>query len=234
MTATTRNLAVSLTLLALLWAATLGWMWSQTRALQAQLAALSEQVASNDANELRARLDETSSAAAQASEEAARANQRIGAAYIAGGLVLEEVARQLETFESQTLTMTVPIREQIPVNATIPLDERFEVPIQLDVPIRTTVNVPLRLGLLGEYNLDIPIDTTVPIDLTVPIHIQRDVPVRTTVPLDLEVPVSLSLAETPLAGQMAGWRASIEGFLDDLRQANPAGSPGEGASSGDN
>lgn len=135
-------------------------------------------------------------------------NQINGASGTAGE-ALDAAIEQLAAVETEEFTMVVPIDEVIPVNATIEFDEEFQVPIDVVVPIDTSVQVPLQLGLLGEFDLDIPIRTDVPISITVPIRIQRDVPIETTVPVKLDVPITLSLRGTPMADELRHWREVI-------------------------
>ncbi|MBA3533421.1 MAG: hypothetical protein H0T73_16000 [Ardenticatenales bacterium] len=134
---------------------------------------------------------------------------QLAATSLTAGLALDNAANQLETVRTQEFTLTVPIDEEIPVNATIPFDETFNIPINLTVPINTNVKVPLQLGMLGTFNLDIPIRTDVPIDITVPIHIKRNVPINTVVPIKLDVPITLTLKGTPMASQLEEWREII-------------------------
>lgn len=157
-------------------------------------------------------------ASAAASErQVAEIQRQLDATHNTAGLALDFLGEQLGMLESQVLTVTVPIDEEIPVAATIPFDEVFTVPIQTSVPIDTAVNVPLQLGLLGTYNLDIPIRTTVPIDLEVEVPIRKRIPIETTVPIRFDVPVTLSLAGTPLGEQLAGWGQMLQEMRASFR-----------------
>ncbi|MBA3534239.1 MAG: hypothetical protein H0T73_20150, partial [Ardenticatenales bacterium] len=80
--------------------------------------------------------------------------------------------------------------------------------------INTTVRVHVTLGPLGNFNLDVPINTTVPINLTLQIPINKEIPINTTVPLQMEIPVVISLEGTPLGQQLAEWRTMLSSLRD--------------------
>jgi hypothetical protein len=119
------------------------------------------------------------------------------------------ITEQLSQLVTQTITLTVPINQQIPVATTVQLDETFEVPIQTTVPINTVVDVPLQLGILGEVMLDVPINLSVPIDLVVNVPFSEEIPINTTVPIVMDIPVVISLKDTPLATQLEEWQATL-------------------------
>ncbi len=120
------------------------------------------------------------------------------------------ITEQLSQLVTQTITLTVPINQQIPVATTVQLDESFEVPIQTTVPINTVIDVPLQLGILGEVTLDVPINISIPIDLVVNVPFSEEIAVNTTVPIEMDVPVVISLKDTPLATQLAEWQATLD------------------------
>lgn len=122
------------------------------------------------------------------------------------------ITEQLSQLVTQTITLTVPINQQIPVATSVQLDETFEVPIQTTVPISTVIDVPLQLGILGEITLDVPINLSVPINLVVNVPFSEEIAVNTTVPIVMDVPVVISLKDTPLAAQLEEWQATLGQF----------------------
>jgi hypothetical protein len=122
------------------------------------------------------------------------------------------ITEQLTQLVTQTITLTVPINQQIPVATSVQLDETFEVPIQTTVPISTVIDVPLQLGILGEVILDVPINLSVPIDLVVNVPFREEIPINTTVPIVMDIPVVISLKDTPLATQLEEWQATLGQF----------------------
>lgn len=122
------------------------------------------------------------------------------------------ITEQLSQLVTQTITLTVPINQQIPVATSVQLNEIFEVPIQTTVPISTVIDVPVQLGILGEITLDVPINLSVPIDLVVNVPFSEEIAVNTTVPIVMDVPVVISLKDTPLAAQLEEWQATLGQF----------------------
>lgn len=183
-----------------------------------EVARLNRTVAPGEVAALQTRLEEAESAATRAERQATETQRQLDVSTQNLGLLVGFVSEQLGTLETQVLTFTVPIDEQLPIAATIPLDEEFVVPIEVTVPIDTSVNVPLNLGILGTFNLDIPIRTQVPVSTSVTVPLSKQVPIETTVPIRLDVPVALSLAETSLGAQVAEWRT----LLEELRGQFPA------------
>lgn len=132
------------------------------------------------------------------------------------------ITEQLSQLVTQTITLTVPINQQIPVATNVQLDETFEVPIQTTVPISTVIDVPVQLGILGEITLDVPINLSVPIDLVVNVPFSEEIPINTTVPIVMDVPVVISLRDTPLAAQLEEWQATLGQFGVQSPPANEA------------
>ena len=111
---------------------------------------------------------------------------------------------ELGALSGATLSYTVHIDQEIPIDAVVPFRQELEIPIRTTVPIsqevQTTVNLEVKsLNLNLPVDVTVPVDLEVPIDMVVPVEIDQQVPVRTTVPLQLDVPVSIRLAETDLA-----------------------------------
>lgn len=115
---------------------------------------------------------------------------------------------------------TLKVEQEIPIAASIPVDEVVTIPVDTVVPIDTTVIVPIDLGITT-YDLVIPIQTIVPVNLEFAVPISQTVDIVTSVPLDVDVPIEIPLAETPFVEYMdeldAGL-ARLEEALDQLEE----------------
>ena len=98
--------------------------------------------------------------------------------------------------EDDTLTYTVEIHEDILVSTSVPFNKQITVPINTTIPVDTTVVVPIDAGILGTFDVDVPIRSVIPIDMDINAPISETVDVFLTVPVDLEVPVEIPLSET--------------------------------------
>jgi len=106
-----------------------------------------------------------------------------------------------------TFSYTFEVKQEIPIDTSIPFNEEITVPIEMTIPINTTVVVPIDLGLTS-YDLKVPIRTVFPVDMEFTVPVSKTVNIATTVPLDLEVPIEIPLADTPLIG-----------YLEELEEA---------------
>lgn len=101
-----------------------------------------------------------------------------------------------------TFSYTVNIKRDIPVQASVPFRHDFVVPIHATIPISTIVIIPVNAGLLGTFDIDVPVRTMIPVNLEVTVPISQTVAFSTTVPLNLDVPIEIPLSETPLVGYL--------------------------------
>jgi hypothetical protein len=110
-------------------------------------------------------------------------------------------ARSLVTgVGDDTFSYTFNVQQEIPVNASVPFNDEITVPIQTTIPVSTVVIIPVDAGLLGTFDVDVPIRTMFPVDLSVTFPVSQTIDIATTVPLDVAVPIEVPLAETPLIG----------------------------------
>jgi len=121
-------------------------------------------------------------------------------------------ADDLALSEKQTLTVTVRLKQAVPIQASVPIKKDINVPINTTVAINQTIRVPVN-SPLGTINLDVPLKTDVPINLTVPVAINETVLISTTVNLDLTLPVSIPMAETPLPELFKNLRQRLLEFV---------------------
>jgi hypothetical protein len=99
-----------------------------------------------------------------------------------------------------TFSYTFEVRQEIPINASVPFNDEITIPIRTTIPVSTVVIIPVDAGLLGTFDLDVPIRSMFPVDLSITFPVSQTVDVVTTVPLDVAVPIEVPLAETPLVG----------------------------------
>jgi hypothetical protein len=141
-----------------------------------------------------------------------------------GTLVAVTEARSaLSQVSDYTVETSIPISQTFPVAADIPLEQDFVVPIRTTVPISATVQVPVRVPILGTYQMAVPVAADVPIDLRVVIPVSQTVVVSTAVTLDTEVPVRLELRQLGLDDLVE----QIDGALGQMER-ELQGWPGNG------
>jgi len=116
-----------------------------------------------------------------------------------------DARQQVKSLGRDTIAYTFELDQEIPIAATVPVEEEVIVPINTSVPISTSVTVPVNTGVLGTYNIDVPVQTVIPVDLQFDVPVSQTVDISTTVRLQTEVPIRIPIDETPLAE-----------YLDDL------------------
>lgn len=109
----------------------------------------------------------------------------------------------------ETLSYTFEVNREIPIAASVPISKSVIVPIRATIPVSTVVIIPVNAGILGTFDLDVPIRTMIPINLDVTVPISETVEIATTVPVDLDVPIRIPIAETPLAGYLENLDAAL-------------------------
>ncbi len=116
---------------------------------------------------------------------------------------------------------TVNVDEDLPVEATVPINFNVQVPISETIPISTTVSVPIQFPLIGTRTINVPISARVPISLTVEVPIKQTVPIAATIPVEFDVPISIELADTPLAQSLDEVELILLGLADGLGATDP-------------
>lgn len=117
--------------------------------------------------------------------------------------VLSSTRATVADIRDETISYTFEVNRRIPVSASVPISKSAVVPIRATIPVSTVVIIPVNAGILGSFDLDVPIRTMIPVNLNVTVPISETVGISTTVPLDLAVPVEIPIAETPLVGYLA-------------------------------
>jgi hypothetical protein len=117
-----------------------------------------------------------------------------------------------------TFAYTFEVRQDVPVETSVPFREEVIVPIQATIPISTVVVIPVNTGLLGTFDIDVPVRTLIPVNLDLTVPISHTVDIATVVPLDVDVPIEIALAETPLVDYIAELDAGLAGLEEALVQ----------------
>jgi hypothetical protein len=125
----------------------------------------------------------------------------------------------------ETLSYTFEISQGIPITASVPISKSVVVPIRATIPVSTVVIIPVNAGILGTFDLDVPIRTIIPVNLDVTVPLSETVEIATTVPVNLDVPIRIPIAKTPLAGYLENLDAAL-GQVED-RLENPLGNARE-------
>jgi hypothetical protein len=130
---------------------------------------------------------------------------------------LSQTADDLASFQNAKIKTTVQIKDEFPIQATIPFKETIDVPIKLTLPISQQINTtilldPFKTGAGIPVDVNVPINLEIPIDTSVPVVIDRTIPISTTVPLNLDVPVVVAVGDTELAGYIQRLRDNLSAF----------------------
>ncbi len=123
------------------------------------------------------------------------------------------LSNQLADMETQTITTTIHVKQDVPIAAAIPINKSVVIPVNTTVNIDQVISVPINTPL-GTANINVPLKTSVPINTSVPVTISDTLSISTTVALDLSVPISIALADTPFAALLRNLRQQLR----DLNQ----------------
>ncbi len=115
--------------------------------------------------------------------------------------------------DSATIDRIIPVRETIPVQFTLPLEQNTIVVLTEPVPLQVAATFDLPAGggtINGIVNIQLPRG------LRLPVSLDLDVPVDATVPVNLDVRAVIPLAETQLHDAFANLRQLLEPFVRAL------------------
>lgn len=117
----------------------------------------------------------------------------------------------------------IPVREEIPVQFTLPLEQNTTVVLTSPVPLQASAQFVLPGGG-GTINGNVSI--VLPSGLQLPVALDLDVPVDTMLPVSLDVRAVIPLSETQLHDPFVRLRDLLEPFVRALD--NLPGNPEEG------
>lgn len=138
---------------------------------------------------------------------------------------MRDARRALDQIGEETVSYTVELDEEVPVEASFPFSHQVDVPINTTLPIDTSVVVPIDAGILGTIDVDVPIRTVIPVDIDVEVSINKTVDIATTVPVQFEVPVAVPISDTELADHLEALDEALARMERQLR--DPLGGEGK-------
>jgi hypothetical protein len=121
--------------------------------------------------------------------------------------MLDSAILGLEDLLEEGFHYEYQFEQSFPIDAKVPIQEELTFPFEGNFPINTTVQVPIDAGVLGTFNLDVPINTNVYVETEVPIEIDETFEVSTTIPVSMTIPIELDRDDP-----------AIQGFVDRIRQ----------------
>jgi hypothetical protein len=94
---------------------------------------------------------------------------------------------------TEPIELTVSVREEVPINTMVPIDETFTVPLRFNFSLSTQVTTYVNIPLLGRQEIVVPVEATIPVSETLEIPFLMTIPVNITPTLELDVPVQVLL-----------------------------------------
>jgi hypothetical protein len=128
----------------------------------------------------------------------------------------QSAAASLGRLRTSTLAYTVQVNETVPVQVTVPINERLTVPIDTQLPIDTFVDVPVEVPFIGSRTLSLPIKTVIPVKFETTFPVKLTVPISASVPVALNVPIQIAVADTPFDASLAEAEAYLKRFAAEL------------------
>jgi hypothetical protein len=108
------------------------------------------------------------------------------------------------------------VQRTIPFSGDIPFKQDLNFPFEGNIPINTTVPVPIDAGLLGTFEIKVPINTNVRIKTSVPIHVDETIHVSTEVPIDVQIPIDIEPGEPAIQELISPIREWLIELRDSL------------------
>jgi hypothetical protein len=115
--------------------------------------------------------------------------------------------------DEATIDRIIPVRDEIPIAFTLPLEQNTNVVLTQPVPLSVNATFDLPGGG-GRINGVVAIN--LPQGLQLPVALDLDVPVETTVPVSLDVRAVIPLRETQLHDAFDNLRGLLEPFVRAL------------------
>lgn len=109
-----------------------------------------------------------------------------------------DIVAALDKAQTESISYTAHIKQNVPVSASFDINETISVPIQTSIPINTSVAVPVTIPVIGQVTIPVPINTSVPINTTVSVPIKKTITIKGTSPVSVDIPVEIPIAQTAL------------------------------------
>jgi len=133
-------------------------------------------------------------------------------------------AAAVDQLRTAAIDTSVPIQQSLPVSFTVTYRQTVSVPISVTLPINTNVTVPLNTPL-GNFPINIPVNTTIPVNINPQIPLDLAVPVSVSVPISLSVPIHLAVSDTSFAGTLSNASDYLNGVAASLGAPTPTPTP---------
>lgn len=95
--------------------------------------------------------------------------------------------------DNATIDWTIPVRDSIPLDLTIPLETRTSVVLAAEVPLQVDASI-----VLNGQNIPVDVTLSLPEGTTLDVFLDLDVPVQQTVPVSLDVRAVIPINQTQL------------------------------------
>ena len=125
------------------------------------------------------------------------------------------LSEQLNTLRNDTISFTLPVRQEVPISAQVPVNQQLTVPISTSIFIDTSVQVPINTPL-GNTSISVPVRGNFPVRVDVPVTIDTNLEVKTSVDLDLQLPINIPMSDTPFAGLLADLETRLRNLSEEL------------------
>jgi hypothetical protein len=139
---------------------------------------------------------------------------QVGAIKMTLASILGQLDSAFEGLGQSTIVDTIGIKQQVPVQFDLPLDQTTTVVTQAPVPI--TAYATFSLGQFGSINGTVSL--ALPSGTALPVHLQLTVPVSTSIPVVFDQPVSINLAQKGLGPVVTKLRGALAPLIYTVKQ----------------
>jgi len=114
--------------------------------------------------------------------------------------------------DKASITTTITLDTQIPLNFTLPIQQNTDVTLIDSVTI-PNANIVINSG---GFNINAPARVTLPAGTNLPIALNLAVPVQISIPVTLQIPVNIPLAQTELHQPITSLQNTIRSYYCTL------------------
>jgi len=116
--------------------------------------------------------------------------------------------RNFVDMDRSSITTTINVNAQVPLNFTLPVQQNTT------VVLTQSVTIPNAYVVINTQTLNIsaPARVTLPSGTNLPIALNLGIPVQVSIPISLRVPVNIPLANTGLHGPFTGLETTIRPY----------------------
>jgi len=132
---------------------------------------------------------------------------------------VDAAIQALDDFSGEGFHYEYRFNQEVPVAASIPIQQQMTIPFAGNFPINTTIEVPIDAGLLGTFVVDVPINTSVYVDTEVPVNIDQTFELSTSIPISMTVPIDVGTEDPEIQGVLG----KVQQWLIDLRDSLSTG-----------